>query len=76
MISHNWFWDTKPSDDMIEYRKGYSLCIIWKCRHGHFPFGEIIDNHNNVIMDGSRVSSIGSEMYPSFEKGVDYDFRM
>jgi hypothetical protein len=50
VISDDSLWDSKSSDDMIEYEQGYSFSDIIECRHRLTPFSEIIHSYDDLSM--------------------------
>jgi hypothetical protein len=50
MIRDNGFWNTKASDDVVEYEKSYSTTIIKKSRHSLNPFCKVINDNDDITM--------------------------
>jgi hypothetical protein len=50
VISDDSLWDSKSSDDMIEYEHGCSFSSIIECRQCLGPFSEIIHSYDDVSM--------------------------
>jgi hypothetical protein len=50
VINNDSLWDSKSSDDMIEYEQCYSFPCVIECRHNLNPFSEVIHNYDDVSM--------------------------
>jgi hypothetical protein len=50
VISNDSLWDSKSSDDMIEYEKCCSFPSVIECRHHLSPFSEVIHSYDDVSM--------------------------
>jgi hypothetical protein len=71
MIGDNLTRDTEPSDNLVEYEKRCSLPIGFHGRHGFGPLGEVVDNHDNVLMPPSRSWVSINEIYSPLGEGTD-----
>ena len=71
MISDNLTWDTEPSDNLVEHEEGCSLPIGFYSRHGFDPLGNVIDNHDDVLIPPNRSWVSIDEIYPPLGEGTD-----
>jgi hypothetical protein len=53
MISDNGTWYTKMSYDMVEKEKSCSMTIIQEGRHSLSPFGEVVNDDDDVTLPPS-----------------------
>jgi hypothetical protein len=63
MISDNLTRDTELGDNLVEYKKSSSLPIGFHDRHGFDPLGELVKNHDNVLIPPSRSWFEINEIY-------------
>jgi hypothetical protein len=71
MVSENLTWDTKPSDNLIEYEEGCSLPIEFNYRHGLVPLSKVVDDHDNVLIPPSQSWDTIDEVRPPLGEGTD-----
>jgi hypothetical protein len=71
MISDNLTRDIKPGDNLVEYKKTCSLPIRFHGRHGFDPLGEVVDNHDNVLIPPSRSWVAINEIYSPLSEWTD-----
>ena len=76
MISNNVFWDTKPSNNVIEYELSSCLTVDDKCRHCFGPFGEVVHGYDTISMPPSRVRVTRHKIDAPFHKGTDGNDKM
>ena len=76
MVCNYRFWDTKLSDDVVEDGSGSGFNVISISWHGIFPFCEVVDDHDNVMMDYYRGRLECHEIYAPFCKWTNCDDRM
>jgi hypothetical protein len=76
VISNDSLWDSKSSDDMIEYEQFYSFSNVIKCRHHLGSLSEIIHGYNDVSMPPGRVSVTCHEVNAPFCERTNENYRV
>jgi hypothetical protein len=64
MVSDNLLRNLKPSYDLIKNEKCCSFPIISEHWHSLSPFGEVVDDHDNVMMPPSRSQIACHKIHP------------
>src|SRR5271168_2699268 len=76
MISDNHLWNTKPSNDMIEYENRSCFTVCLKCRHRLGPLGKIIYHKDNICMPPGRVRVTCNKINTPFGKRTNGNYRV
>ena len=50
MVSDKLFQNPKLINNLVEYKMHGCLTVRFNYRHSLFPFREVIDNHNNMMV--------------------------
>ena len=71
MVSDTLTQDTKPGDNLVQYKEGCSLPIGFNCRRGLGPLSKLVDGHNNVLMPPSQSWVAIDEVHPPLGEGIN-----
>ena len=76
MVSDKLSRNAKLGDNLVENKMHDYLIIKFNCGHSLFPFHEIIDIHNNVMIPPNRSWVVIHKVKPPLGEGTDDDNRM
>jgi len=61
---------------MVEKEASYGVCHVVEHRHGFDPFGELVNDHNDILVVITRWRVACHKVHAPFAKGTDSDDRM
>jgi hypothetical protein len=76
MIGNELEWYSEPGYDVVEEKMHYSVSGVVEGGHSFGPFGEVIDNDNNVFVTIARGGITSHKFNAPFTKGACSDDRV
>ena len=76
MFSDKLFQNAKPGDNLVENEMRGYLTVGFNYGHNLYPFREVIDSHNNVMMPPSWSWVAIHKSKPPLGEGTNGDNRM